>query len=208
MAVNDQRAICAECGHVWSWHDRDGAHRAARVETGVDRPCYREVGGAPCRCKGFRDSGEVAVAATGVVRPTSVFRNGVLTLLLVVLGLALLYAYRSQTPAMQTVTITQAIQEVNSGQVKKVTIFTGANRAVLELLANAEKHQTNLPERDEVFQKALFDYNAANPSRQITIDYQQESQTFPVIGSILLSLLPVLLIGGFFYYMMRQSQRR
>ena len=207
MAVNDARAICADCGHVWSWHDRDGAHRAARTEAGVDRPCYREIGGAPCRCKGFRDSGEIAVAATGVPRPTSAFRNGVLTLLLVVLGLALLYAYRSQTPAMQTVTITQAIQEVNAGQVKKVTIFGGANRAVLEL-ANGDKHQTTLPERDEVFQKALFDYNTANPSRQITIDYQQESPTFSVIGSILLSLLPVFLIGGFFYYMMRQSQRR
>src|SRR6266702_8737550 len=96
VAVNDQRAICADCGHVWSWHDRDGAHRAARMEAGIDRPCYREVGGAPCRCKAFRDSGEIAVAATGVQRPTSVFRNGVLTLLLVVLGLALLYAYRSQ----------------------------------------------------------------------------------------------------------------
>jgi ATP-dependent Zn protease len=78
---------------------------------------------------------------------------------------------------------------------------------VLEL-ANGDKHQANLPERDEVFQKALFDYNTANPSRQITIDYQQESPTFSVIGSILLSLLPVFLIGGFFYYMMRQSQRR
>jgi len=192
---------------VWSWHDSVGAHQAARTETGIDRPCYREVGGAPCRCKGFRDSGEVAVTATSAPRPTSVFRNGVLTLLLVVLGLSLLYAYRSQTPAMVTVTITQAIQEVNGGQVKKVTIITGSNRAVLEL-ANGDKQQTNLPERDEVFQKALFDYNTANQARQITIEYQQESQTFSVIGSILLSLLPVFLIGGFFYYMMRQSQRR
>ena len=205
--MNDARAICAECGHVWSWHDRDAAQQAARVEPGVDRPCYREVGGAPCRCRGFRDSGEVAVGATVVPRPTRVFLNGLLTLLLVVLGLGLLYSYRSQTPAMQTVAITQAIQEVKTGQVKKVTIFAGANRAVLEL-ANGDKHQTNLLERDEVFQKALFDYNAANPSRQISIEYQQESATFSVIGSILLSLLPVFLIGGFFYYMMRQAQRR
>jgi hypothetical protein len=205
--TTDSRAICAECGHIWSWHDRDAARQMARVEPGVDRPCYREVGGAPCRCRGFRDSGEVAVGATVVPRPTSVFRNGVLTLLLVVLGLSLLYAYRSQTPAIETVTITQAIQEVNAGQVKKVTIFAGANRAVLEL-STGGRQQTNLPERDEVFQKALFDYNTANPSRLITVEYQQESATFSVIGSIALSLLPVLLIGGFFYYMMRQSQRR
>jgi len=205
--VNDQRAICADCGHVWSWHDRDGAHQAVRVDAGIDRPCYREVRGALCRCKRFRDSGEVAVATTSTPRPTSVFRNGLLTLLLVVLGLGLLYAYRSQTPALLTVTITQAIQEVNGGQVKKVTIITSANKAVLEL-ANGEKQQTNLPERDEVFQKALFDYNAANPARQIAIEYQQENPTFSVIGSIFLSLLPVVLIGGFFFYMMRQAQRR
>jgi len=123
------------------------------------------------------------------------------------MGLALLYAYRSQTPAVQSIEITKAIQEVQAGQVKKVTILTGANKATIELVANpSDKQQTNLPDKDEVFQKALFDYNTANPSRQITIDYQQESATFSVIGSIFLSLLPVVLIGGFFFYMMRQAQ--
>lgn len=207
MAVNDPRAICADCGHVATWHDRDAARRSARADPGIDRPCYREVGSAPCHCRGFRDSGEIAVGATVGMRPTGIYRNVALTLVLVVMGLALLYAYRSQTPALQTVTITQAIQEVNSGQVKRVTIVTGANQATLELV-NGDRQQTNLPERDEVFQKALFDYNAANPTRQVNITYEQESDTFSVISSILLSLLPVLLIGGFFYYMMRQAQRR
>ena len=141
----------------------------------------------------------------GAPRPTSLFRNGLLTLLLVVLGLGLLYAYRSQTPSIQSVPLSQAIQEVNAGQVKKVTIL--ATRATLEL-ANGDKQQLVLPERDEVFAKAVTDYNTANPSRQITLEYQQESATFSVIGSIVLSLLPVLLIGGFFYYMMRQQTRR
>jgi hypothetical protein len=205
--VNEPRAICAECGHVRSWHDRDAARKATGMDAGVDRPCYREVGGAPCRCRGFRDSGELAVTATVVPRPTALFKNALLTLLLVVLGLSLLYAYRSQTPALQTIPMTQAIQEINSGQVKKVTIITGANEAILDLI-NGDRQQTHLPERDEVFQKALFDYNAANPSRQIVIVYEQENSAFPVIGSIFLSLLPVLLIGGFFYFMMRQAQRR
>ncbi len=205
--TSDPRAICAECGHVRSWHDRETARRAARTDPGIDRPCYREVGGTPCRCSGFRDSGEVAVAATAAPAPAGLFRNALLTLVLIVLGIGLLYAYRSQSPALQTVTITQAIQEINSGQVRRVTIVSGANKATLEL-SNGERQQTNVPERDDVLQKALFDYNTANPSRQITIEYQQENPTFSVIGSIFLSLLPVLLIGGFFYLMMRQAQRR
>jgi hypothetical protein len=203
--ATDPRAICAECGHVRSWHDREAARKEAPVDSGIDRPCYGVIGDAPCPCEGFRDSGDVAVAAMAGPRPTSAFKNGVLTLLLVVLGLSLLYAYRSQTPAIQSVPLSQAIQEVNSGQVRKVTIL--ANRATLEL-ASGDKQQTTLPERDEVFAKAVTDYNAANPTRQIQLEYQQESATFSVIGSIVLSLLPVLLIGGFFYYMMRQQNRR
>ncbi len=119
------------------------------------------------------------------------------------MGLALLYAYRAQTPSVAVVPLSQAITEINSGQVKKVTIV--ADKATLEL-SNGEKQQTNLPPRDEVFSKALVDYNTANQSRSIVIDYQTESATFSVIGSIFLSLLPVVLIGGFFFYMMRQAQ--
>src|SRR5258705_264191 len=121
------------------------------------------------------------------------------------MGLALLYAYRSQTHAVATIPLSQAVQEINGGQVKKVTIV--ANKATLELNnSTTDKQQTTLPDRDEIFQKTLADYNTANPSRQVIIDYQTESATFSVIGSIFLSLLPVVLIGGFFFYMMRQAQ--
>ncbi len=120
------------------------------------------------------------------------------------MGLALLYAYRSQTPSMQPVVYSQAVQEINAGQVKKVTIV--ANKATIELQNSTDKQQLTLPDRPETFQKLLDDYNVANPSRPIIIDYQAESATFSVIGSIFLSLLPVVLIGGFFFYMMRQAQ--
>ncbi|MGH2493054.1 MAG: hypothetical protein ACRDF9_16280 [Candidatus Limnocylindria bacterium] len=205
--TSDARAICAECGHVRSWHDREAARAMRSGELASDRRCYREIGGAGCRCGGFRDSGEVAVVAVPSRAGRSVVMSGLLALLLVVMGLALLYAYRSQQPAIQTVTMTQAIHEINSGRVKAVTIVTGANKATLEL-ADTTRQQTNIPERDEVFQKALFDYNTANPARQIVIDYQQESATFSVIGSIFLSLLPVLLLGAFFLYLTSRLRPR
>jgi cell division protease FtsH len=57
------------------------------------------------------------------------------------------------------------------------------------------------------FQKVIVDYNATQPpSSQVTINIARDSPTFGIIGSVLLSLLPVLLIGGFFVYMMRQAQ--
>ena len=119
------------------------------------------------------------------------------------MGLALLYAYRSQTPAIQTVPVTRAVQDVQAGRVKTVTVIT--NRATVEL-SDGTKEQTNLPDKDDPLLAAVTAYNTANPTRTVELKYEEQSATFSVIGSILLSLLPVLLIGGFFFYMMRQAQ--
>jgi hypothetical protein len=205
--MRDPRSICAECGHVQSFHDRAAARALPSADLTSERSCYREIGGTPCRCSGFRDSGEVATAAVGQPRAgRTVFTSALLAVVLVVMGLGLLYAYRSQTPAIASVPMSQAIQEVNAGQVAKVTV-TG-NKATLEL-RGGDKQQTTVPDRDEVFQKVLADYNTANPTRQIVIDYQQEGASFGVIGSIFLSLLPVLLLGAFFSYLLfRRSVSR
>ena len=204
--MRDPRAICAECGHVQSFHDRAAARALASADLTSERNCYREIGGAPCRCSGFRDSGEIAIAAARQPRAgRSAATAALLAVVLVVMGLALLYAYRSQTPAVASVPMSQAIQLVNAGEVVKVTV-TG-NKATLDL-RSGDRRQTTLPDRDEVFQKALADYNASNPTRQIVIDYRPEDSSFTVIGSIFLSLLPVLLLGAFFTYLFRRSVSR
>ena len=196
--MSDARAICADCGHVQSWHDRDAARAMRSGELPSDRRCYREIGGASCRCSGFRDSGELAVIAVPAPAGRSVITSLLLVLVLIVMGIALLYAYRSQTPSVQSVVYSQAIQEISSGQVVKVTI-TGA-RATLEL-RNGQKQETTVPQPPAAFEKALMDYNAANPTRPVALAYQPESPGFQVILSILLSLLPVLLLGAFFLYL-------
>lgn len=202
--MSDPRAICAECGHVQSWHDREAARAMRSGELASDRRCYREIGGAGCRCGGFRDSGEVAVIANPSRAGGTLGRSLLLTMVLIVMGLALLYAYRAQTPAVQTVAYSQAIQEIGSGQVVKVTI-TGS-KATLEL-RSGEKQQTIVPEPPNSFQKALDDYNSANPTRPIAVEYAPDSSGLQAIGSILLSLLPVLLIGAFFAYSLRKRSR-
>ena len=204
--MRDPRSICGECGHVQSFHDRAAARALPSADLTSERNCYREIGGAACRCSGFRDSGEVATAVAGQQRAgRTVFTSALLAVVLVVMGLALLYAYRSQTPAVATIPLSQAVQEINGGQVMKVTV-TG-NRATLEL-RGGDKHQTTLPDRDQVFQKTLADWNTANPTRQIVIDYRAEDSSFGVIGPIFLSLLPVLLLGAFFTYLFRRSVSR
>lgn len=135
--------------------------------------------------------------------------NGLLTLLLVVMGLGLLYAYRAQTPAVPTVSITEAITDVSAGRIRTVTI-TGT-RASLEYAETAARKQTVLPEGahgDDPLTQAIVAYNNANPTRAIALRYEQTDPGISVIGSVLLSLLPVVLIGGFFVYMLNAARSR
>ena len=122
------------------------------------------------------------------------------------MGLALLYAYRSQTPAIQPASMTEAVQLVQAGKVKSVTVV--ANKATIELNDGTNtKKVVNLPDstQQDPLSQAITAYNASH-SQPVDLKYEEQSATFSVIGSILLSLLPVLLIGGFFFYMMRQAQ--
>ena len=206
----DARAICDTCGHTRDWHDRDAVRARLRSDPPIERPCYREVGGAPCRCGGFRESGTIALPAgsepLGPAPRSRILQSGILTLLLVVMGLALLYAYRSQTPSVPEVSITQALQDINAGRVRAVTI--SGSRATIEFRdITRGKEQTTLADPDTTLGRAVTDYNAANPSQMIELRYASESQPVSVIGSIILSLLPVLLIGGFFYYLMMRARR-
>ena len=205
----EARAICDTCGHTRDWHDRDAVRARLRTDPPIERPCYREVGGAPCRCGGFRESGSFAVPAgsqgsLGAAPRSRVLQSGILTLLLVVMGLALLYAYRSQTPTVPDVDLTQALRDINAGQVRAVTI--AGSKATLEL-RNGLTERTTVAQPDTILARAITEYNAANPSQTIELRYTSESQPVSVIESIILSLLPVLLIGGFFYYVMMKARR-
>jgi hypothetical protein len=210
--VLDPRAICDTCGHTRDWHDREAVRTRLRSEPPVERPCYREIGGAPCRCGGFRESGMVAASALsgatrGLAPGFATARVALLALLLVVMGLALLYAYRSQTPSMPEVDVTQAVRDIGAGRVRSVAI-AGTRATLVFRDSPAHKEQTTIPEPDTILARAISDYNVANPSQPIDLRYVQEGEPVGVVGSIVLSLLPVLLIGGFFYYLMMKARDR
>jgi hypothetical protein len=205
--VLDLRAICETCGHTRDWHDRDAQRARLGSDPPVERPCYREVGGAACRCGGFRESGTFAAAAgaraarSGLSPAAEIVRVAAVALLLVVLGLGVLYAYRSQTPSLPQVDIAQAMQDINAGRVRAVT-FTGS-AATLEFRDSpSHRERTTVPQPDNVLAPAVARYNAANPSQAIELRFVQDSQPVGLIVPIVLSLVPVFLIGGFFYYLM------
>jgi hypothetical protein len=208
--VLEARAICETCGHTRDWHDRDAVRARLRSDPPVERPCYREVDGAACLCGGFRESGTLAVPAgalsmRGLAPGSELVRVAALVVLVVFLGLGLLYAYRSQTPAVPEIAVTKALQDINAGQVRSVTI--DGPMATLEL-KDGSKERTTLAQPDTILVRSIADYNAAHPSQQIEIRVQSQNPTVGTTTGIvsLPFLLLVLLIAAFLYYM--RSRRR
>jgi len=121
------------------------------------------------------------------------------------MGVALLYAYKAQSPSAAIVSYDKAVSEIQSGQVKSVNLNT--DTATLTKVDNSTETVTIGTNDGGAFQKLVVDYNATQPATsRVQLNLTKESQTVGIIGGVLLSLLPVLLIGAFFVYMMRQAQ--
>jgi putative oligomerization/nucleic acid binding protein len=109
---------------------------------------------------------------------------------LFVIGLGLLYAYRSQTPAVPTASLAQVLSEIQDGRVRAVTIE--GNRATV-VLTDGRTEQTTVPNGDLIV-RAVSDRNQADPAHQIELRLTQPSQEFSLALSILLSLWPLLML--------------
>jgi ATP-dependent Zn protease len=123
------------------------------------------------------------------------------------MGVALLYAYRAQSPSATQVPYSQAVAEIQSGQVKKVTL--NGDTATLDKIDNTQETVTVGANDGGAFQKIVVDYNATQPSnRQIVLTQQQSNQPLATAGTVLVALLPVLVFVGLFVLMVRTIARR
>src|SRR2546430_4712059 len=119
------------------------------------------------------------------------------------MGLALLYAYRSQTPSVPEVDISQAQLDINAGSIKSVIIV--ANKATLQFKdSDTHREQTTVPEPDTIISKTVQDYNTTHADK-VALKFQDSNNSLSIVGPIVLSLLPVLLIGGCLFYMNRHA---
>jgi ATP-dependent Zn protease len=111
--------------------------------------------------------------------------------LVVVLGVGLLYAYRSQTPAMPAVSYTQALSEIQNGQVRSVVIE--GQRATLTL-ADGTHQQLTVPDNGDGLRTAVTDRSRADPTRPIDLRYSAEPPGALMFVPVLVSLVPLLVL--------------
>lgn len=118
----------------------------------------------------------------------------VLLLVLVVVGIGLLYAYRAQSPASREISYTEALAQVQNGQV--LTVVIDGDRARLTR-TDGTLEQVALLDRGTMLTQAVTDRNrTADPAHLVGLRYEQQSLSFGLVLSVVLSLLPIVLLVG------------
>lgn len=111
--------------------------------------------------------------------------------LVVVLGIGLLYAYRSQTPAIQTIPMTQAISDIQTDRVDEITLMD--DRAMMTLVGGG-REQTMTGGNADALLQVVTEYNRAKPGRSIGLRYEYSwYYRAPLLG-VVLGFLPLLFL--------------
>jgi len=132
-------------------------------------------------------------------------------LLLLFLGVALLYAYRSQAPAIPTVPYTIVLNEMQDGRVRSAEVEGGH---VTVRLIDGTMQQTNTANNGDDFVRAVTDHNRSDPAHPVDVRYGPGGPSgieflFPVIVGLvpLLVLVALILLAAAAFARSRAPQR-
>jgi len=114
-----------------------------------------------------------------------------LLLLVFVGGLGLLYAYRSQSPAIPTVPLTQAITDIQNGSVDQILLEN--DRATLTFTLGS-REQTFVGGSRDVLLQAVTEYNRAHPAKDIQMRVDDRYPFGQTLLSVVLGLLPLVFL--------------
>src|SRR3954466_2876396 len=130
-------------------------------------------------------------------------RNGIVMLVLVVGTVALLYTWLLKGPAPQTVGYSTFLQNVQAG---KVTAASQQEATLTVTSTDGSKYSVTVP---TVLTNVLQDIQNAQKAGNQTAQVEYRAVPAPDtswLGLFITGLLPLILIGGFIFFMMRQAQ--
>ncbi|HEV2249184.1 MAG TPA: hypothetical protein VGT60_01620 [Candidatus Limnocylindria bacterium] len=174
------------------------------------RPCpfcaeWIQDAAVVCRFCG-RDVLPLRPASTEMPRSslTSVVWVAAAAVLVLLLGIGLLYAYRAQSPAAAIASYDRTVAEIRAGHVSRVTI--SGDTATIEK-TDGSRETTALGSDHGAFERVVLEYNATQPNNRIALTTQQSPPSAGVVGSIILSLLPLVLLAVLIVWVVRAVVR-
>ena len=134
------------------------------------------------------------------------FRLALVIVVVLIFGLALLWTYTTDDNEAPSYPYSQLLADAAAGNVQAIT-QNGTRLAVRIRGENEPRLVTVASESINVYAEVCA--AAGVPLGQCPIEYTvvEESAAGQWVGLLVTSLLPVLLIGSFIFFMMRQAQR-
>jgi cell division protease FtsH len=137
-------------------------------------------------------------------------RNSVLLVVLAVFGLALLWTYMLGPSEETSYTYSQVLTDAKAGRIDEITM--DGNRLVVKLQGQTDTSTAIAPpdsQGTDIFNQicsAAGYSDTATCADNIAFNPVEPSAAGQWIGLLISALLPVLLIGAFIFFMMRQAQ--
>ncbi len=125
-------------------------------------------------------------------------KNAGFIALLVLIGLIIFGSYGNNKQQLKEVDLSEVIQQVNDGKYKKIVV-TGAALEITEQGKNEPTLKSRVNSNVSLREEGV-DYG------KVDVEYKEESKSGSIWGSVLLTMLPVVLIIGVLLFMMRSAQ--
>jgi len=135
---------------------------------------------------------------------TKFFRNGIVMLVLVVGTVALLYSVLLQSPAQNQVGYSQFLNDVQSNKVAQVI---QEDQTLTVKATDGRSYTTVVPTvLTDVYKDMRDAAKAGGVTLPTNVFVPQKAPDTSWLGLLLTGLLPLIVIGGFIFFMMRQAQ--
>jgi cell division protease FtsH len=131
-------------------------------------------------------------------------RNIFVYILIIAAIAAIVFGVRNNSSSSKELTASELVQDINNGQVKTIEVSSDGKLTATYTNNDTRKTQINPNTQDPV---SLLESLGASKDKLQAIDFQftKPSNLFNWIG-LIGTFLPLLLIGGFIYLMLRQAQ--
>lgn len=132
-------------------------------------------------------------------------RNIFVYILIIAAIAAIIFGVRNNSANSRELTISELVRDINAGKVNAISV-SDEGKITATYDGNESRNTQINPNTDDVF--SLLESFGANPERlrnDIEFEFTKPSNLFNWIG-LIGTFLPLLLIGGFIYLMLRQAQ--
>ncbi len=127
----------------------------------------------------------------------STMKNASFIALIILIGL-IVFAATKQPSTLKTIPLTQAVQNANKGEYKSITVKS--NELDITKKGDDNPSLRAYSDPNASLKEVGFDFDKVN------VSYEAESSGEPAWVTIAASIVPVVLIGGFLFFMLRSAQ--